>query len=74
MAQRKEAGRGNMSIFQALPTLRWAILVKPLRGVQMASISVKSALEKATSLPGGRLRPSCLPFGRLDGAGYEFAA
>ncbi|OYZ98245.1 MAG: hypothetical protein B7X96_01180 [Novosphingobium sp. 17-62-8] len=38
MAQRKEAGRRNMSIFQVLPTQRWAILVEPLRGVQMASI------------------------------------
>ncbi len=32
MAQRKKAGRRNMSIFLVLPTQRWAILVEPLRG------------------------------------------
>ncbi|HEX7750843.1 MAG TPA: hypothetical protein VF440_00425, partial [Novosphingobium sp.] len=51
-----------------------AILIKSLRDAQMASISAKAALGKATSLPCGRLRPICSPFGRLDGAGYEFTA
>ncbi|WP_298168762.1 hypothetical protein, partial [Novosphingobium sp.] len=62
------------SISQAFPTQQWAILAKPLRGDQMASISNQRALGKATSLPGGRLGPICSPFGRLDGAVYEFTA
>ncbi|WP_288805261.1 hypothetical protein, partial [uncultured Novosphingobium sp.] len=69
----------NMSIFQDFPTQRWAILVKrsspqgkPRRGAQMASISNRSCLGRATSPPGGNFGPICSPFGRLDGAVYEF--
>jgi len=38
----------------------------------MASISNQSDLGRATSPPGGLFGPSCSPFGRLDGAVYEF--
>ncbi|WP_292636636.1 hypothetical protein, partial [Novosphingobium sp.] len=72
MAQRKKGRRWNMSIFQAFPTQRWAILVKSRRDAQMASISGRSCLGRATSPPGGTFGPSCSPFGRLDGAVYEF--
>lgn len=45
---------------------------KPLRGVQMASISPQRALGKETSLPCGRLGPICSPFGRLERELIEF--
>jgi len=61
-----------MSIFPAFLTKRWAVLAKSLRDVKMASISSKPALEEATSLSCGQLRPSCSPFWRLSGAIYEF--
>ena len=57
-----------MSIFQALSTPQRAILVKSLRDVQMASISNRKALAKATSLRGAPFGPICSPFGRLDRA------
>ncbi len=63
-----------MSLFQTDPTQQWTILIKSLREAQMASISAKAALEKATSLSCGPLRPICSPFGRLDGAIYDFTA
>src|SRR3546814_2155769 len=68
MAQGKEDRRRNMSIFPGYPTQRWAILIKSLRDTQMASISNRKALGKATSLPGAPSGPVCSPFGRLDGA------
>ncbi len=72
MARRKKEGCRNMSIFQTTPTPRWAILVKSLRDVQMASISNRKALAKATSLRGASFGPICSPFGRLDPADYKF--
>jgi len=70
-----------MSIFdlwsssaQGFPTRQWAILSKSLRDAGMASILAKPVLGKATSLPGGQLRPICSPFRRLDGAVYAFTA
>jgi hypothetical protein len=61
-----------MSIFQAFSTKQWAILIKSLRDAQMASISVRKPLGKATSLPGASFSPSCSPFGRLDRAVMEY--
>jgi hypothetical protein len=69
MARREEERRGNMSIFQADPTLRWAILGKSRRDAEMASISNRNALAKATSLRGAHFGPICSPFRRLEGAG-----
>ena len=68
MAQGKEEGRRNMSIFQVTPTSRWANLVKSLRDVQMASISNRKALAKTSTLSGAPFGPICSPFGRLDRA------
>ena len=67
MVQRKEERRRNMSIFPGFSTQRWAILVKSLRDVQMASLSNPIALGKATSLTGGPFGPIGSPFGRLNG-------
>ena len=67
MAQREEERRRNMPIFPDFLTKRWAILVKSLRDVQMASISNQIALGKAASLPRGQFGPICSPFERLDG-------
>ncbi|ALJ11771.1 hypothetical protein LH19_02720 [Sphingopyxis macrogoltabida] len=61
-----------MSIFQDFSTKQWAILIKSLRDVQMASISARKPLGKATSLPGASFGPICSPFGRLDGAVIEY--
>jgi hypothetical protein len=61
-----------MSIFQADLTLHRGILVKSRRDVQMASISNRNALTKATSLRGAHSGPICSPFERLDHAIYEF--
>jgi hypothetical protein len=74
MARCKKGRRGNMSIFRDFPTQQWAILAESLRDAGMASSSDKPALGKATSLPGGRLRPICSPFQRLDGADRGFTA
>jgi len=74
MAQREEERRGNMSIFQADPTLRWAISVKSRRDVKMASISNRDALAGAPSPRGAHLGPICSPFWRLDRAVHEFTA
>jgi hypothetical protein len=62
MAQHKERGRTNMSIFEDLSTPGWAILIKSLRDVKMASISNRNALAKATSLRGAHFGPICSPF------------
>ena len=72
MAQRKEERRRNMSIFQGLLTQRWAILVKSLRDVQMASLSNPITLGKAISLPDGQFGPIGSPFGRLKGVSNGF--
>jgi hypothetical protein len=69
MAQHKERWQRNMSIFDDISTLGWAILAKSLRDVQMASISGQNTLGKATSLPGAHFGPICSPFGRLEGVG-----
>lgn len=61
-------------MFQAEPTRQWAILIKSRRDAGMASISNRKALGKATSLPGAPFGPICSPFGRRDGAVYEFTA
>ena len=87
MAQCKEKGRGNMSIFQDLSTLQlpvlsgWlasqpkgAILAKSLRDDQMASISNRKTLAQATSLHCAPFRPICSPFERLNDTVYEFTA
>jgi len=63
-----------MSIFQTDLTLQWAVLIKSPWDVQMASISNRNALAKATSLRGAHFSPICSPFGRLDGGIYEFTA
>jgi hypothetical protein len=57
-----------MSIFQTELTLRWALLAKSLQDGGMASSSIRSALGKATSLPGAPIGPICSPFRRLEGA------
>jgi hypothetical protein len=51
-----------MSIFQAFSTPQWAISVKSLRDVKMASISNGNALAEATSLRGAHFGPICSPF------------
>jgi hypothetical protein len=63
-----------MSIFQDFSTLVRAILAKSLRDDQMASISNRKPLAKATSLSGTPFHPICSPFGRLDRLVYEFTA
>src|SRR3989344_7525081 len=72
MAHCEERRRRHMSIFRDFSTKQWAILVKSLRDVQMASISKRKPLGKATSLPGAPFGPTCSPFGRLDGAVREY--
>jgi hypothetical protein len=42
------------------------------KDAQMAFISNRTDLGRAARPPGGRLGPNCSPFGRLDGAIYEF--
>ena len=64
----RRRGAGIVVLFQAPPTQRWAILVKSLRDVGMASISGQATLEKTASLPGGPLGPICSPFRRLERA------
>ena len=73
MAECEEERCRNMSIFQTDLTLQSAILVKSRRDVQMASISNRNALAKATSLRGAHFRPICSPFERLDDDPIEYA-
>src|SRR3546814_6818539 len=61
-----------MSIFPDFSTKQWAILIKSLRDAQIASISDRKVLGKATSLPGAPFGPICSPFGRLDAVGIEY--
>ncbi len=63
-----------MSILQGFPTQQWAIFAKSLRDDQMASISNRNSLAKATSLRDANLGPICLPFERLGGGVSEFTA
>ncbi|OJX92569.1 MAG: hypothetical protein BGP00_21560 [Novosphingobium sp. 63-713] len=63
-----------MSIFRAEPTPQWAGWVKSRSDAKMASISNKSVLGKATSLPCGRFRPISSPFWRLEGVVYGYTA
>ena len=72
MVQRKEGSRRNTSVFPGFLTKRWTIFASNPKDVQMASISNRSNLGRATSPPGGRFGPSCSPTGRLDGAINEF--
>lgn len=74
MAQCKEKGRKNMSVFQAVSTPQWAILAKSLGDAQMASISNRKPLAQATSLRGAPFGPTFSPFERLGGVVYEFTA
>ena len=60
-----------MQIFQALSTWQWGILVKSRKDSQMAAISNRKPLAKATSLSGVSLGPNCLPFGCIEPVGYE---
>src|SRR3546814_2208768 len=71
MAQGEERRRRNMSIFRDFSTKQWAILIKsPLSlnwgDAQMASISVRKPLARATSPRGASFGPISSPFGRLD--------
>ena len=52
--------------FQASATPLRGQLVKSLRDTPMISISTKTALGKATSLPGGRFRPISSSLGCHD--------
>ncbi|ALJ14959.1 hypothetical protein LH19_18975 [Sphingopyxis macrogoltabida] len=60
-----------MSIFRDFSTKQWAILIKSLRDAQMASISTRKPLGKATSLSCASFGSICSPFGRLDGVVWE---
>ena len=77
MAQCEERSRWNMSIFRDFSTKQWAILIKaplPLNwgDVQMANISGRKPLARATSPRGASFGPICSPFGRLDAAVMEY--
>jgi len=74
MAECKEKGRRNMSIFQAVSTPQSAILAKSLRDAQMASISNRKTFAQAISLSSAPFDPICSPFERLGGALYELTA
>jgi hypothetical protein len=61
-----------MSVFRELQTMIRVILVKSLRGAEMAPISTQCGFGRATSPQDGPFGLRGLPFRHLDGTVYEF--